>query len=378
MNHPPAQSRKQYFLSHVKPSHPSDDPECPICRDAWSPHTHTVIRTICGHVFHGSCLDRWLHDEAFPNTCSICRAVCFLQPPAQETVVQSVGLNIDHEFDSGLGVDSSYVIKTVFDLMATTIEGMLGPLTGTEDIRRQFGIDLEDSNDPLRFIQAMSNVVSAGVSLGRFPPNLQEGWMPTLRPYLGDLQTIKFLLASILISAQWRLMTPLQWASVLAERNRIGRAASGSADFGPFRDSWVEYINDRYNAEYGVLIDTYFLGAGIVCWKETNTTGQIVNEDELDLTMIDSTMTTNINVPGTDFSPGPLLYFQGNSLWVSERVMGNIVELSIDRTSRTVYMRSSANREFRVEFRRDGIREDACLPPATANMRKRRGGLFSI
>ncbi|KAI4713302.1 hypothetical protein J4E89_002281 [Alternaria sp. Ai002NY15] len=211
--------------------------------------------------------------------------------------------------------------------MATTIQDVLGPLTGTEDIRRQFGIDLEDPNDPLRFLQAMKNVVHAGVLQGRFPLNFQEGWMPELRLRLGDWQTIKFLIASLFISAHWRLMTPWQWAGVLAERNRIGRAASDSADFGPSRDSWIEYINDRYNAEYEISMDAYFPGAGITRWRETDTTGRIVNEDELDLTMIDGTLATNINVPGTDFSPGPLLYFQGNSLWISERVMGNIVEL---------------------------------------------------
>ncbi|KAI4703423.1 hypothetical protein J4E81_002301 [Alternaria sp. BMP 2799] len=284
--------------------------------------------------------------------------------------------NVDHGFDPGLGVDSGYLTNTVFGLMATTIQDVLGPLTGTEDIRRQFGIDLEDPNDPLRFIQAMKNVVHAGVLLGRFPLNLQEGWMPELRLRLGDWQTIKFLIASIFISAHWRRMTPWQWAGVLAERNRFGRAASDSADFGPSRDSWIEYINDRYNAEYEFPIDAYFPGANITRWRETDTTGQIVNEDELDLTMIDTTLATNINVPGTDFSPGPLLYFQGKSLWISERVMGNIVELSIDSTSRTVYMRSSANREFRVEFLPHGLQEDACLPPATTNMIRRGGGVF--
>ena len=278
-------------------------------------------------------------------------------------MVQTAGPNVDHGFDTGLGVDSGYVTNTVFGLMATTIRDVLEPLTGTEDVRRQFGIDLEDSNDPLQFLQAMKNVVHAGVLLGRFPLNLQEGWMPTLRLKLGDWQTIKFLIASLFISAQWRLMTPWQWVSVLAERNRIGRAASDSTDFGPSRDSWIEYINDRYNAEYGISIDAYFPDAGITRWKETDMTGQIVNEDELDLTMIDTTLATNINVPGTDFSPGPLLYFQNNSLWISERVMGNIVELGIDRTSRTVYMRSSANREFEVEFLPHGIQEDAGLPP---------------
>jgi len=194
-------------------------------------------------------------------------------------VVQTVSPSVDHGFDPGFGVDSGYVTNTRFDLMATTIQDMLGPLTGTEDIRTQFGIDLEDSNDPLRFLQAIKTVVHAGVLLGRFPPNLQEGWMPTLRLSLGDWQTIKLLIASLFISVQWRLMTPWQWASILAERNRIGRAASDSADFGPSRDSWIEYINNRYNAEYGISIDTYFPGAGITRWKETDTTGQIVNED---------------------------------------------------------------------------------------------------
>ena len=291
-------------------------------------------------------------------------------------MVQTVSPNVDHGFDPGLGADSGYLTTAVFALMATTIQDMLGPLTEIENIRMQFGIDLEDSNDPLQFLQAMKTVVHAGVLLGRFPPNLQQGWMPMLRLRLGDWQTIKFLIASLFISAQWRLMTPGQLASVLAERNRIGRAASDSADFGPSRDSWIEYINNRYNAEYGIAIDVYFPGARITRWRETNSTGQIVNEDELDLTTIDTTLATNINVPGTDFSPGPLLYFQGNSLWISERVMGNIVELSIDRTSRTVYMRSSANREFRVEFPPHGIQEDACLPPVTTNMIRRGGGLF--
>jgi hypothetical protein len=353
MNYSPAQSREQYFMTHVKPSQPSDDPHCPICTDAWNSDTCPVIETKCRHIFHDSCLRQWLYDEASPNTCPTCRAVCFHQPSTQATLIQPPTHHADYVSDPRLEADLDYVNNITFHMMATGIQGIVGPLMGTLEIHSQFNIDLERGNDPSRFLQAMELVISLGVALSRSPPSYLEGWMPILMSRLRDYMTIKFLVASIFITAQSSRMTPSQWASVVAQRNRIGRAASASMDFVPSTSSWVTYINDRYNVQYEILVEDYFPNATIVRWQETrttNTASYVVNEGQHDCTVIDASSTVNINVPGTEMSPGPLLYFQGNSLWISEQVMGNIVSFSIDRTSRTVFVRSSADHEFEIEF----------------------------
>lgn len=356
MTYFPAQSREQYFRNYIKPSGPSDDPVCPICFEDWNPDTSTIVQTMCSHTFHRFCLAKWLYgigNEVCPNTCPSCRAVCFPRHSEQEAH------NVNHVLDPGLGADSNYASDNVFEAMARHIEGIVAPLLELEEVYARFGIDLECSDEPSRFLQAMKQVISAGVALSRIPLNLHEGWMPMLAPHLNDWLTVKFLVASLFVTTQWPLMTPDQWTDVLAARNRIGRAAFYSTDFGSSTVvAWLEHINDRHDAQYEVLISGYFPNTTFARWKETNTAGRVVNEGYRDCTITNTNSMTYINILGTDLSPGPVLYFQGNSLWISERVIGNIVRFRIDEDSRTVVVRSSANHTFKVEFFQRELRED--------------------
>lgn len=264
--------------------------------------------------------------------------------------MQNAAYNDNHILDPALRADSNYVANNVFEVMATHIQGIVAPLMEPDEIYEQFGIDIECSDEPSRFLHAMKQVVTTGVALSRLALSLHEGRMPMLAPYLEDWLTVKFLIASLFVTAQWPLMTPRQWTTVLAERNRIGRAAFHSSDFGSSTAAWLEYINDREQAEYEISIDDYFPDASFACWKETNTASHVVSEGHRDCAIIGSSSRAYINVPGTDMSRGTVLYFQGNSLWISERVIGNIVDFSIDRTSRTVHVRSSAAHTFKVGF----------------------------
>jgi hypothetical protein len=259
--------------------------------------------------------------------------------------------NANNALNPQLGADSDYAANNLFDAIATHIEGIVYPLLELEEIYTQFGIDIECSNEPLRFIQAMNQVISAGVARIRIALRLHEGWMSILVPHLNDWLTVKFLVASLFVKTQSALMKPSQWIDVLAARNRLGRAAFSSTDFGPSMvDAWLEYINDRYDAQYEVA-SGYFPGTALVRWRETNTAGRVVNEGSHNCTVSDSDSTTTyINVPGTDLSPGPALYLHDNSLWISERVIGDIVGFSIDEESRSVLVRSSADHTFKVEF----------------------------
>jgi hypothetical protein len=114
--------------------------------------------------------------------------------------------------------------------------------------------------------------------------------------------------------------------------------------------AWLEYISDREQAQYEISVDDYFPDASFARWKETHTAGHVVSEGHCDCMIIGSDSLAYINVPGIDMSPGPVLYFHGNSLWISEGVIGNIVDFSIDRASRTVLVRSSADHTFKVAF----------------------------
>ena len=207
MMYSPAQSREQYFITHVKPSGPSDDPVRPICFDDWNPDTSAIVQTICRHTFHHYCLARWLYgigSEACPNTCPGCRAVCFPNHSEQEVY------HVDFDLNPELWVDSNYASNDTFDAIATHIDGIVRPLLSLDTIWARFGIDLECSEDPSRFLQAMRHTVSTVVAESRISPSSHESWMSMLALNLNDRLTIEFLVMSLFIKTQWALMTPTQ------------------------------------------------------------------------------------------------------------------------------------------------------------------------
>ncbi|CAN9335194.1 unnamed protein product [Alternaria alternata] len=351
MTYLPAQSREQYFITHVKPSGPSDDPVCPICFDDWNPDTSAIVQTICRHTFHHYCLARWLYgigSEACPNTCPGCRAVCFPNHSEQEVY------HVDFDLNPELWADSNYASNDTFDAIATHIDGIVRPLLSLDTIWARFGIDLECSEDPSRFLQAMRHTVSTVVAESRISPSSHESRMSMLALNLNDRLTIEFLAMSLFIKTQWALMTPTQWVHILRVRNRVGRDASRSTDFGTSTaTAWLDHINDRYKVRYEIEIPRYFANATVAHWKETNTAGQVVNEGSHDCTITDGNSTTYINVQGTGLSPGLVLYFQNESLWIYERVIGNIVGFNIDEHARVVIVRGSAGHTFKVHFLQD-------------------------
>ncbi|PSN74022.1 RING/U-box [Corynespora cassiicola Philippines] len=67
-------SKDNYIATHLKESAPSDEEDCPICKDEWDAPIEEVISLHCGHVFHRKCILAWFKDG---NTCPSCRAKCF-------------------------------------------------------------------------------------------------------------------------------------------------------------------------------------------------------------------------------------------------------------------------------------------------------------
>ncbi len=47
---------------------------CSICSEIYQ--FRTIIKVLtCGHVFHSTCINQWLHAH---NTCPLCRQICII------------------------------------------------------------------------------------------------------------------------------------------------------------------------------------------------------------------------------------------------------------------------------------------------------------
>ncbi|KAG9189424.1 hypothetical protein G6011_06292 [Alternaria panax] len=275
---------------------------------------------------------------------------------------RQIAYNVDLDLHPEFWIDSNYTTNDVFDAMAAHMDSIVEPLLSFRAIWARFGIDLECSEDPSRFLQLMRYIVSACVAEIQRLPSPREGWMSMLLALnLNDWLSVEFLVVSLFLKTQWALMEPREWIEILHIRNRIGRNAYRSTDFGSSTvvATWLEYISDRYKARCEIEIPRYFANVTLARWKETNSAGQTVNEGSHDCAVTDGILTTYITIPGTSLGPGPVLYFRKDALWIYERVIGNIIEFSIDEDAGVVIVRSSAGNTFEVEFLRDEGVENA-------------------
>ncbi|XP_040383971.1 RING-H2 finger protein ATL5-like [Oryza brachyantha] len=60
--------------------------DCPVCLEAFADDDGVKVVPVCGHVFHGPCIDQWL---AVRNSCPVCRCavVCYYADRARDTAV---------------------------------------------------------------------------------------------------------------------------------------------------------------------------------------------------------------------------------------------------------------------------------------------------
>jgi hypothetical protein len=140
-------SLRQFLITPIRPaSPPSDEDACPICLDLWQPDTQDIIQTNCGHTMHRICLMRWITTDALPNTCPSCRYQLFLKPVLEVTakLVSDIG-----------GWETMPVSRLDFDSITKHVKRVITPLLDVNEIREQFGIEL-NSSKPFRFIRAMS------------------------------------------------------------------------------------------------------------------------------------------------------------------------------------------------------------------------------
>ncbi|KAG9146854.1 hypothetical protein Leryth_005171, partial [Lithospermum erythrorhizon] len=56
------------------PTSSSDQPSCPVCLERLDQDTNGILRTICNHSFHSSCISKWTD-----SSCPVCR-YCQQQP----------------------------------------------------------------------------------------------------------------------------------------------------------------------------------------------------------------------------------------------------------------------------------------------------------
>jgi hypothetical protein len=143
------------------------------------------------------------------------------------------------------------------------------------EIFEVFGIDLDDASQGVRFQRALSNVVSAGLALCRFPPN----HIPKLSSRLDDWTTVAYLITTMFIGEYNYFMSPQQWVHILAARHAIYQMALNSGDFGIDTKEWLDHITERDFTHYELFLAADWLGT--ICelrWWEVDAFGTQVTE----------------------------------------------------------------------------------------------------
>jgi hypothetical protein len=77
----PTYTREEFLNTYITATTiPTDDPDCPICKDAYDTSSHQAVtfsdEGCCNHVYGKSCLIQWLETENI-NTCAMCRRELF-------------------------------------------------------------------------------------------------------------------------------------------------------------------------------------------------------------------------------------------------------------------------------------------------------------
>jgi hypothetical protein len=198
----------------------------------------------------------------------------------------------------------------------------------------------------------MTQVGIAGMGLLRFPANLQQGWMSLLKHHLVDWLTIKFLIATLLMQAHSKLMSPKHWVEALAVRHRVYLTSINSADFGARRPAFLNHIVKHHAMAYEIAIAERWPGCEFssVRWRECDEPGNIIYSGQHDFKIVGSTLPCFIGFSDASVSPRPRMYFENGSLWVSEAEVGSVTEISVDQASRSVIVHSAAGQILRVQF----------------------------
>ena len=69
---------------------PSDGEECPICLGQEEVTEPAWMKTPCGHIVHGRCVERWLQAK---GSCPMCRRQVVTMPAAAATSTSPVGFS---------------------------------------------------------------------------------------------------------------------------------------------------------------------------------------------------------------------------------------------------------------------------------------------
>ncbi|KAF1944877.1 hypothetical protein EJ02DRAFT_478620 [Clathrospora elynae] len=98
----PTYTLEEFLSAYISATEiPTDDPECPICRDEYHTVNHHAVTfsdtATCNHVYGNSCLETWLSTERV-NSCPMCRRELFSLPLREQ---REYSEEDDEEYFSG-------------------------------------------------------------------------------------------------------------------------------------------------------------------------------------------------------------------------------------------------------------------------------------